>query len=308
MILTVTANPAIDKVYFVNEFKMGNLYRPDNICVSAGGKGLNVSRVASILGEPVTAMGFLGGSSGNFILEEVKKLGIIANFTSVSGETRTNINISDRTGCSGELLEPGPAITPNEQETFFVQFDKSVESCDIICISGSLPLGLDSSFYCRLIDICKHKSKPVIVDTSGDTLQDVVNHKPFMIKPNIDEVSQFMGFTPKTNSDIKYFLQTLKAKGIRVPFVTLGKDGAAAYVENHYYRFEIPSVDIKNAVGSGDSTVAGIAVGICKGLPLLPSLQLGMAVGIANTQFEQTGIVTTDLVKEYYGQIKISAF
>lgn len=73
MILTVTANPAMDKVYFVDEFKMGNVYRPKNICMSAGGKGLNVSRVASLLGEPVTAMGFLGGGTGNFIQKEAEK-------------------------------------------------------------------------------------------------------------------------------------------------------------------------------------------------------------------------------------------
>lgn len=127
-----------------------------------------------------------------------------------------------------------------------------------------------------------------------------------MVKPNTDEAAQFIGRVPKTDDDIKIFLQILKNKGVTVPFVTLGKDGAATYVEGKYYRFEIPSVTVKNAVGSGDSTVAGIAVGICKGFPLLKSFQLGMAVGIANTQFEQTGIVTTDLVKKYYNQIKIT--
>lgn len=85
---------------------------------------------------------------------------------------------------------------------------------------------------------------------------------------------------------MKLFLQMLKNNGVTIPFVTLGKDGAATYIDGNYYRFEIPSVDVKNAVGSGDSTVAGIA----------------------NTQFEQTGVVTTDLVREYYNQIKISTF
>lgn len=305
MILTITANPAIDKVYFVDEFVMGNVYRPHKLTVSAGGKGLNVSRVARILGEEVTAMGFLGGSSGNYIQNEISKLGILTNFTPISGETRTCINISDRLGCSGELLEEGPTITEIEKDAFFTQFNSTINACDIVCISGSLAKGLDSSFYSKLIKLCNIKNIPVIIDTSGATLSKIIDENPFMVKPNCDEAQQLTGIYPKTTNDVKTFLRFLKEKGVTVPFVSLGKNGSATLINDKYYHFKIPSVTVVNSVGSGDSTVAGIAVGICRNLPIIDAIRLGMASGIANTQFQQTGLVTTDLVEKFYKQIDV---
>lgn len=305
MILTVTANPAVDKVYFVDEFIMGNVYRPKSMVASAGGKGLNVTRVASILGQPVIAMGFLGGGASSFIQKEVEKLGAIPCFTTVCGETRTCINISNSSGVSGEILEPGPNITPAENKSFLELFDKKVDLCDVVCVSGSLPNGLDSEFYNKLINKCVKKGKPIIVDTSGQTLIDVIDKSPFMIKPNSDEIVSLFGNTLDNKNDMKNVLYLLKKKGIAVPLITLGKDGAIAMVEDKYYHYNMPDVSVKNSVGSGDSTVAGIAVGICKGLSFLDAVKLGMACGIANTQFEQTGMVSEDLVKKFYNQILV---
>ncbi len=305
MILTITANPAIDKVYFVDEFIMGNVYRPKKMTATAGGKGLNVSRVASILGESVMAMGFLGGNSGDFIREEVKKLGITENFTQTKGETRTCMNISDKFGKSGEILESGPAITDEEKHEFIDAFKKNVDLCNIVCVSGSLPKGLDSDFYCDIIELCNEKNKPVIVDTSGSTLQNVLVKAPFLVKPNYDELTQLTGKVPENNEDIKEFLDFLKSKGVHLPLVTLGKNGSVALVENEYYHFEVPEINIKNSVGSGDSTVAGIATAICRGYSYVEAIRFGMAAGVANTQFEQTGMVTKELVEKYYKEITV---
>ena len=306
MILTVTANPAIDKVYFVDEFIMGNVYRPKNMTATAGGKGLNVSRVASILGESVTAMGFLGGNTGDCVREQVRKIGITESFTQTKGETRICINISDKFGKSGEILESGPTISPEERNVFIETFKKNIDLCDIVCVSGSLPKGIDSSFYCDIVDLCKEKNKPVIVDTSGTTLQEVLEKAPFLIKPNCDELTQLTGKVPESIDDIKEFLNFLKLKGVELPLVTLGKNGAVALIENKYYHFAVPKIDIKNSVGSGDSTVAGIATAICRGYSYVEAIRFGMSVGVTNTQFEQTGMVTKELVEKYYKAITVN--
>lgn len=308
MILTVTANPAVDKVYFVDDFVMGNVYRPKDTRVSAGGKGLNVSRVAAILGSPVTATGFLGGGSGEFIKKETEALGIISCFTPIAGETRTCINISNDSGVSGEILEAGPLITASEKDEFFLLFRKKIELCDVVCISGSLPKGLDSTFYGELIRICKHNNTPVIVDTSGQTLMDVIDYSPFMVKPNGDEAAQFYGKDIKDVENVKCALKQMKSKGIAIPLMTLGKNGAVAFIENEFYRFRTPDIVVKNAVGSGDSTVAGIAVGIWKGYSSVDAIRFGMACGVSNTQFEQTGMVTPEAVAEFYKQITVETF
>lgn len=303
MILTVTANPAIDRVYFVKDFVMGEVRRPISMTYSAGGKGLNVARVARIMNACVGAMGFVGGYNGEFIKTEVEKLGIINEFTQIAGETRNCINISDENGASGEILEQGPVISEAEALAFLQSFEKALEKYDIIAVSGSLPKGLDSQFYCKMIECAKKQGKKIIVDTSGQTLKDVIKAKPYMVKPNKDELSAYLGKTIESLSDVADSLKALKEEGIEIPLISLGKDGAMAYVDGKTYKFTTPAVNVKNTVGSGDSTIAGIVTGLDRGMNIIDSIRLGMASGTANTQFEQTGLVCCELVEKYYKEI-----
>ena len=303
MLLTVTANPAIDKVYFVDKFEMGEAYRPIKTTFTAGGKGLNVARVAALLGTDTAAMGFAGGNAGQYIRDEIKKLGIADRFTVTDKETRTCINIVDSAGKSGEILESGPEISEADVKRFLKDYEENIKDYDLITVSGSLPAGLDSGFYTKLISIAKQNGKRIIVDTSGKTLLDVVEAAPYMIKPNKSEMSQYLNHEISSIDDVKRALMDLHENGIEIPVCTLGKDGAAAYIDDHFYRYITPDIKIKNTVGSGDSAVAGIASGLCRGLAVKDSIRLGMAAGAANTQFEQTGVVTDELVKKYYSQI-----
>ena len=303
MILTVTANPAIDRVYFVKDFVMGEVRRPISMTYSAGGKGLNVARVAKILNAEVGAMGFVGGYNGEFIKSEVEKLGIINEFTQICGETRNCINISDENGVSGEILEQGPVISNEAAECFLKEFEKNIDKYDIIAVSGSLPKGLGSEFYCKMIRSAKEKNKKIIVDTGGKTLSDVIEAKPYMIKPNKYELSEYLGKEIESFSDVEDALKALKAKGIEVPLISLGKDGAMAYIDGKIYKYSIPDISVKNTVGSGDSTIAGIVTGLDNEMTAVDSIRLGMAAGMANTQFEQTGLVSQELVEKYYKEI-----
>ena len=286
MILTVTANPTIDKVYFVDELRPGEVHRPTYMTASAGGKGINVAKVAHTLGESVLAMGFVGGYTGRFVVEQVRSLGIEADFTEVTGETRVNVNISDASGRSTELLETGPAVSDAERDAFYGQYEKQLKRADIVCLSGSLPKGLDGSFYAKLIAMAKAQGKRVIVDS----VVDVRHCAPFMIKPNKDEIG---------DADIKKALLSMREQGIELPLTTMGKDGALALIDGQFLKFTPPVVTVKNAVGSGDSTVAGIAVGLCRGMSYADAVRLGMAAGVANTQFEQTGRVSVELIDRY---------
>lgn len=301
-ILTVTANPAIDRVYFVDDFIMGEVRRPVKTVFTAGGKGLNVSRVASLLGAEVIATGFVGGYTGGFIKSEINKTEIYEKFTDIKSETRICINITDKSGASGEILEKGPVITKEDEKKFFDIFNANVNHCDVITVSGSLPEGLTSNFYTEIAKIAVKNNKKVIFDTSGKTLEDIIKSKPYMIKPNKNE---FLKLTGIKTFEEKEALLILKEMGVEVPFISLGKEGAVAMIGDNFYRFSVPSVKVVNTVGSGDSTVAGIATGISKGMTILDSIQLGMAAGISNTQFESTGIVSTEAVKDFYKRIMV---
>ena len=303
MILTVTANPAVDVAYFVDSFKMGEVHRPVRTAVTAGGKGLNVSRVAAALGEKVTAMGFVGGANGSFIETEAERMGLGCRFVHIEGETRKNIDIIDSSGNTGEILESGPEVTADGERAFLKAYTEEVPRHDVICISGSLPVGIDGDFYCKLITVAKENGKKVIVDTSGSALEKVITAKPYMIKPNSHELSCLFGAV-----DVKEALRMLYDMGVEVPFATLGGDGAVLFDGGKYYSFSIPRVKVKNTVGSGDSTVGGIAVGLSRGMPLCEAVRLGMAAGIANTQFDQSGTVTPELVDRFYNEVGLAAF
>ncbi len=308
MILTVTANPAIDRVYFVDNFRMGEVHRPHNVTVTAGGKGLNVARIAKTLGADACAMGFAGGQSGEFIRTEVQKLGIAEAFTEIAEETRINFNITDKSGRSGEILSAGPAITEAELESFLQAFSARLPFCSVAVASGSLPRGLDSSFYCQLMELAKQSGVRLIVDTSGATLADVIAKKPFMIKPNADELSSLLGKKICDHAGLKAALLTLAESGVEIPLITLGADGAVAMIAGRFYHLRSPRVQAVNTVGSGDSCIGGIATGLDRGMELLDCLRLGMAAGTANTQFCETGKVSAELVERYYKQISVEEF
>lgn len=305
VILTVTANPTIDRVYFIEDFEIGKVHRAKRVARSAGGKGINVARVAHIIGRETAAMGFVGGYTGDFIQSEIEKQGIKNLFTHIEGETRTCVNISNENGASGEILEEGPKVLEEEKNRFIKDYLKYIEDYDIICVSGSLPRGLTSDFYAELVYIARAKEKKIIVDTSQNALEEILCEKPYMVKPNQDEVSVLMNKEITTDEHIKEALFYLKQKGVEVPLISLGKDGAAAMIEGRCYKFLTQAVKVVNAVGSGDSSVAGIAAGLDMGYTIENAIRLGMAAGTANTQFEQTGMVTKELVDQFFAQIKV---
>ena len=142
MILTVSANPAVDKTAAVSRLIPGQVMRLRDVAVYAGGKGVNVSRVLSQYNAEVTAAGFCGGASGEFIINTLKECGVRTEFIKTSGNTRTNLNILSDDGYVTEILEPGPDILNREEEAFIRSYDRLVEGAEVIVISGSLPEGL----------------------------------------------------------------------------------------------------------------------------------------------------------------------
>lgn len=306
MILAITMNPAIDKVYSIPDFEINKVFRPKAMTATAGGKGLNVARVAHILGSPVTAAGFLGGSTGQFIHQQIEKMGIISRFVSIQEETRICINITDeKNTTSTEVLEPGPTVTQEECVIFLRQYEALLDNCDVVTASGSLPKGIPADFYCTLIETAKHRGKRFILDTSGDSLRHGMQAKPYMIKPNLEEFEKLTGSHFDTLHDYGIALMKLKDQGIQLPVITLGKDGCIAALGDGIYRFFAPPINVLNTVGSGDSFVAGCAVALCRGEKADTVVKLGMACGMANTQFFQTGMVSVELVDQFFNRVEI---
>ena len=194
MILTVTLNAAIDKRYVVDEFKIGEVNRVKECTYVPGGKGLNVSKPASIYGADVVATGFVGGHAGAYIEDALQPFGIRSAFYHVNAESRSCINIWDeRNQVQTEFLEPGFTLTEEDFAEFKEKFCELVEEADVLAMSGSVPKGIDGRAYQQLIKIVKDRGIPVILDTSGRLLEMGIEAKPTMIKPNIDEIRMLTG-------------------------------------------------------------------------------------------------------------------
>lgn len=306
MILTVTMNPAVDKIYFLDDFKLGNVHRASNFIASAGGKGLNVARVAKLIGEEVAVTGFLGGGNGQFLRRKIKELGLIDRFVEIDDETRICINITDnKNSTTSEVLEPGPNITPEQSEKFLESFRDMIADVDIVTLCGSLPKGMDKEFYGKLINICNEQGKKVLLDTSGDAFKHGALALPYMVKPNEDEIRTVYDGDVDTEEDIIEAIKWFKSEGIEFPVVSLGKDGSIAGYGDDIYKITFPPVKTVNTVGSGDSFIAGFATGLSRDLSFEDVLKLATACGSANTQYEQTGFVEQRTVDEFFNKVTV---
>ena len=291
MITTVTLNAAIDKLYLVDQFETGKVTRVKECNATAGGKGLNVSRVATILGEKVTATGFIGGHSGQFVEEMLLKDGIHNDFARVSGESRTCINIIDQNGKSTELLEPGVTLSINDKNDFKEKFGVIIRGSSVVVLSGSVPLGCGSDFYPELIQLARENGKQVILDTSGENLKQGIKACPTMIKPNQDELEALLGIEINSKEDVINAAKVLHKGGISYVVVSMGKHGAIVVCDEGVFEGSPPDVKVVNTVGCGDSMVAAFAVSFSRGYAMDSALKYALAVSSANAMCRQTGFL-----------------
>ena len=297
MILTITLNPSVDINYKLDELSIDNVNRTENVGKTAGGKGLNVASVLAQLGEIVSASGFLGGSLGDFIRKEIAKIGIQDLFVEISEDTRNCIAII-HDGKQTEILENGPTIKEEEGNLFLQKFTETVKKSIVITISGSLPKGIDEEYYNRLLEIANHFNKPVFLDTKGSLLlKTLVNKvKPYLIKPNQQELEDLLDIKFRNDEDIYAALQDDLFDGVEWVVITLGADGAIVKNRNHMYHARIPKIEAVNPVGSGDSVIAGFAAGFSQGLTDEAFIKYGLAMGTLNAMEEKTGNINSDKI------------
>ena len=290
MILTVTLNTSIDKLYRLDALQPNTVMRVRQVSNTAGGKGMNVSRVAAMLGEEVTAMGFVGGFNGQYFESLITQPNLHKAFTHVASETRNCINGWDMTtNRSTELLEPGAPVTADEVARFYDDFQRALPQADVVTISGSVPPGVPADCYATLITFCREAGKPVLLDTSGETLRNAVCAHPNFIKPNTDEMAQLLGYVPKDREALIQAATQLHEGGIDLVAVSLGAEGALVVCGEGVLLGKPPRIQPRNTVGCGDSMVAGFAVGQARKLSISQRLRLAVAVSAANALTLSTG-------------------
>ncbi|HEL1054719.1 TPA: tagatose-6-phosphate kinase [Streptococcus equi subsp. zooepidemicus] len=307
MILTVTLNPSIDISYPLEVLALDRVNRVEAVQKTAGGKGLNVTRVLAEAGQSVVATGFIGGKLGDFVIHQLQEQGISNQFFKIKGETRNCIAVLHE-GMQTEILEAGPYIDMDEAEGFLNNMSIIAKQFDVLTFSGSLPKGLAAHYYQDLITMARAYGSKVVLDCSGAPLKAVLagKDKPTVIKPNLEELEDLIGQPVTLDEErlISLLSQPL-FEGIEWIIVSLGAQGAFAKHHNRFYRVTIPKIEVVNPVGSGDATVAGIAWALAEGDDDETLLKKANVLGMLNAQETRTGHVNMAHFDELFDRIQV---
>ncbi|MDR2613023.1 MAG: 1-phosphofructokinase family hexose kinase [Deltaproteobacteria bacterium] len=290
MITTVTLNASVDKRYSLERLEPGTVMRLTSCRETAGGKGLNVARVLKLLGAQVLATGLAGGRNGDFIECELTSLGICHDFVRIRGESRCCVNVIEaETGRQTEFLEPGPPVDGPAVDDFLGRFERAASRSSVVTISGSLPQGIPEGFYATLATLARRAGALSIVDAGGGSLESALRCGPDLVKPNLEEASSLLGRRLESERDAADAASACLDLGARIAVVSMGARGAVVAGPDALLKVSPPRVEARNAVGCGDSMVAGFARGLegCWGLER--SARFAVALSAASAMCEETG-------------------
>ena len=293
MIYTVTFNPAIDYVMQAGEISFGKTNRSQKEEIFFGGKGINVSAVLSELGQNTTILGFTAGFTGEALEKAVDEMGVKADFIRLKkGNTRINVKLkgADET----EINAAGPHIEEDELNRLFEKLE-SLKSGDTLVLAGSIPASLPNNIYEQIAKRVPNKGIRLVVDATGNLLQNALKYKPFLIKPNRQELEEIVGKEIKTEEELISAANLLKEKGAENVLVSLGAEGAVLLAaDGKLYKQSAFKITAVNTVGSGDSMIAGFLAGYDKGYEY--ALKLGAAAGAATAALQ--GLATKEKIEE----------
>lgn len=300
MIYTLTLNPSIDYVVRLEKFVSGITNRTTSEEYYIGGKGINVSCILAQLNIQSTALGFTAGFTGNAIENGLKTMGICSDFIRLK-EGLSRINIKIKTDCESEINSQGPCIGEDDFERLLLKTD-NVKKGDTVVLAGSIPNTLSQDAYERILKRIEWRDARIVVDATDKLLLNCLAFKPFLIKPNLQELSEIFGREVSDGDEIESCARKLMKRGARNVIVSLGGNGAVLLAEDgNVYRSGVVREKVLNTVGSGDSMVAGFIAGFEQTGDYEYALKFGAACGNA-TAFSP-GLASREKIFEILGRL-----
>lgn len=295
MIYTVTLNPSLDYVVDVDDFELGRTNRAVSERLYAGGKGINVSFVLKNLGFESTALGFSAGFTGEEIKKQIQERGITENFITVlNGQSRINIKLRGQQ--ETEINGRGPDIEKEHIQQLLKKLSV-LSPGDYLILAGSVPMKINDTIYYDILKTLDKKGIKAVVDTTGDLLLNVLKYHPFLIKPNIHELSELFSTEIKTKEEVVQYGLKLQDMGAQNVIVSMAGEGAIFICENgEIYKSEAPKGVVKNSVGAGDSMVAGFLAGFCETKDFAKAFKMGVCTGSASAFSED--LATKEQVRQ----------
>jgi len=305
MIYTVTLNPTLDITYVLEKIQFGEPVTAEQVLKSPGGKGINVSRALRAMGTDSVAMSMVGGHVGDEVLDLLQQEGLILQIVRIKNETRTNVVILGRQdGKELVIRAAGPPVEQTESQRLSNMVFQIAQTPEILVLSGSLPPGVSDDTYRSITQEGKSRGSKVVVDCEGEPLRAAIEAAPYMIKPNLAEFSQLAGRRLEGEAEIVEFAATLIDKGIKLVVVSMGKAGALMLTREETLRGTVPAVS-DDAVGAGDSMVAGMVMGLVESLSLERVFQIGLAFSVSAVMNKGPQLTEPETFARAFPMIKV---
>lgn len=302
-IYTCTMNLAIDLFIETEEMHPFMVNRTKEDDIQANGKGVNVSLVLKMLDFPSTALGFSAGFTGKYIEDYLQQKQIQTEFIEVPGMTRINVFTQvNQTGEEYKLVNQGPEIPQTAVHNFLNQI-RALQAEDYLCVSGSLPRGLSPKVLIEISRICQEKGIHLIIDSSDQEVMDCLPYRPFLLKPNEEELSSWFGRKMVTDEDYFVYGQRLVELGAENVLLSLGEKGAILFTKDRVFRGNSPKGKVVNTACAGDTMLGAFLAGYMNRRPLDETLRKSIAAG-SSTAFRK-GLTDFLDVEGLSKQIKI---
>ncbi len=306
-ILTLTVNPALDRIVTVDRLVFEDRAYIESTTESAGGRGINASRVLMSFGAGNTAITTAGKEVGRKFVEQLRQDSFQKHIVRISSNIRINLTISDRQGLSVKLNEQGPTLTQYEQTRIVKAVEALLPDSSWLMLCGSLPPGVDEHLYTRLIQLAEKQNVETLLDTDGDPFLYGLEAKPTIVKPNQSEGERLLNTALITRSQIIDAVRRIKALGPKSVVLSLGSRGVIAATSSEGVLEVVPPpIEAVCPIGAGDAMSAAIVWALEKGEPFSEALRWGVAAGTASTKLPGITLANLEQTKEIYPYTQIT--
>ncbi|HHF2874931.1 TPA: 1-phosphofructokinase [Vibrio diabolicus] len=305
-VVTITLNPALDLTGSVNELNVGSVSLVQQSNLHAAGKGVNVAKVLSDLGADVTVTGFLGKDNPELFHQLFNDIGVKNEFVEVQGATRINVKLVEASGNVSDINFPGVQVTADEIARFEETLFRLAETHDYFVLAGSLPGGVTAEQCAAWIKALHQQGKKVLFDSSKAALKSGIEAHPWLIKPNDEELGDFVGEHLGTPEQCQAAAQTLSDKGIENIVVSMGADGVMWLNQGEWLRAQPPRMNVVSTVGAGDTLVAGLCWGHMQLMPKNDLLRFATALSALAVSQVGVGLTSQEELENIKQQTEVS--
>jgi len=298
MILTITLNPSVDRAIYLETLKLHDTNRVVKTSTDAGGKGINLSRVADELGASTMATGLIGGGPGAFVKSVLDRERVPYDFVEIEGETRINFSVEDESETPPTTFnERGPQILPSEWDALLAKCKAYASRTGWACMGGSIPPGLEKDAYRTLGRVFKAAGSSVMLDADGEAMKLGLEARPDLVKPNDKEAARLLGRPVESDQDAIAAAKEIQAMGVPTVLLSRGAKGAILANGDGVWVGTSPRVDAHSTIGSGDSLLGAYLWAIRHGFPPESALQWGMAAGAATATTDGSEIARQAVIE-----------